>query len=94
MNVALPIFSIHGNHDDPSGLGGQSCLDLLHESRHLNYFGKVIKNRIKTKLYCKMYKYNIKYMMHINESREGVDFHSCRPILILINDIPLWKILP
>ena len=41
MNVSLPVFSIHGNHDDPTGLGGFSCLDLLHEARLVNYFGKV-----------------------------------------------------
>jgi hypothetical protein len=41
MNVALPVFSIHGNHDDPCGLGSHSCMDLLHESRLVNYFGKV-----------------------------------------------------
>ncbi len=44
MNVALPVFSIHGNHDDPCGLGSHSCMDLLHESRLLNYFGKVSAN--------------------------------------------------
>ena len=21
INVAIPVFSIHGNHDDPSGVG-------------------------------------------------------------------------
>lgn len=30
FNVALPIFSIHGNHDDPSGAGNYSTMDLLH----------------------------------------------------------------
>jgi len=40
LNVALPIFSIHGNHDDPSGLGGHSCMDLMHSTGLLNYFGK------------------------------------------------------
>lgn len=41
LNIALPVFSIHGNHDDPSGLGGHSCLDLVHEAGLVNYFGKV-----------------------------------------------------
>ena len=40
VNVSLPIFSIHGNHDDPAGLGQFSALDLLHEARLLNYWGK------------------------------------------------------
>lgn len=41
LNIGLPVFSIHGNHDDPSGLGGHSCLDLVHEAGLVNYFGKV-----------------------------------------------------
>ena len=42
LNIGLPVFSIHGNHDDPSGLGGHSCLDLIHETGFVNYFGKVV----------------------------------------------------
>ena len=41
LNISLPVFSIHGNHDDPSGLGSTSCLDLMHETGLVNYFGKV-----------------------------------------------------
>ena len=40
INICLPVFSIHGNHDDPSGLGGHSCMDLLHSTGLLNYFGR------------------------------------------------------
>eukprot|EP01059_Diplonema_ambulator_P021800 TRINITY_DN3626_c0_g1_i1.p1 TRINITY_DN3626_c0_g1~~TRINITY_DN3626_c0_g1_i1.p1 ORF type:complete len:683 (+),score=157.79 TRINITY_DN3626_c0_g1_i1:44-2092(+) len=40
MNVAIPIFAIHGNHDDPVGEFGLSALDLLSASGLLNYFGK------------------------------------------------------
>ena len=39
--MALPIFSIHGNHDDPSGTGSYSTMDLLHSCSLLNYFGKI-----------------------------------------------------
>ncbi|PJF19938.1 DNA repair protein (Mre11) [Paramicrosporidium saccamoebae] len=39
-NVALPVFAIHGNHDDPTGEGGLSSLDLLSTAGLLNYFGK------------------------------------------------------
>ena len=41
--VSLPIFAIHGNHDDPSRDGGNeslSALDLLAVSNYVNYFGK------------------------------------------------------
>ncbi|KYQ93419.1 DNA repair exonuclease [Tieghemostelium lacteum] len=40
FNISLPIFSIHGNHDDPTGEGGLAALDLLSVSNLVNYFGK------------------------------------------------------
>ena len=40
INVAIPVFSIHGNHDDPSGEGYYSALDLLQCSGLLNYYGR------------------------------------------------------
>ena len=44
-NVALPIFAIHGNHDDPSREGpGEGAilapLDILAAASLVNYFGK------------------------------------------------------
>ena len=43
-SVDLPVFSIHGNHDDPSRDGGNSelyaALDLLDVANLVNYFGK------------------------------------------------------
>ncbi|KAH7468921.1 Double-strand break repair protein MRE11 [Phytophthora ramorum] len=45
-NVELPIFSIHGNHDDPAREGGGdatqslAALDLLSAANLVNYFGK------------------------------------------------------
>jgi double-strand break repair protein MRE11 len=39
-NVAMPIFVIHGNHDDPSGDGNLSPIDLLATAGLVNYFGK------------------------------------------------------
>ncbi len=43
-SVDLPVFSIHGNHDDPSRDGGNSelyaALDLLDVVNLVNYFGK------------------------------------------------------
>lgn len=41
INISIPVFSIHGNHDDPSGDGHFCSLDLLQVSGLLNYFGKV-----------------------------------------------------
>lgn len=40
LRVAIPVLSIHGNHDDPSGLNSVSPLDVLHSSGLINYFGK------------------------------------------------------
>ncbi|WFD33923.1 meiotic recombination [Malassezia cuniculi] len=44
INVSIPIFSIHGNHDDPQGAGQRralSALDLLSASGLINYFGRI-----------------------------------------------------
>lgn len=40
INVSIPVFSIHGNHDDPSGDGHYAALDLLAMSGLANYFGR------------------------------------------------------
>ena len=39
-NVSMPVFIIHGNHDDPAGTENISALDVLASARVLNYFGK------------------------------------------------------
>ncbi|KAI0088300.1 Metallo-dependent phosphatase-like protein [Irpex rosettiformis] len=44
LNVGMPVFSIHGNHDDPQGAGpeGALCaLDMLSVSGLINYMGKI-----------------------------------------------------
>eukprot|EP00917_Polyrhabdina_sp_WS-2016_P013946 GHVP01030426.1.p1 GENE.GHVP01030426.1~~GHVP01030426.1.p1 ORF type:complete len:663 (+),score=148.67 GHVP01030426.1:2039-4027(+) len=40
QNIALPIFMIHGNHDDPGEESYLSAIDLLAASNLVNYFGK------------------------------------------------------
>lgn len=40
LNVSIPLFSIHGNHDDPTGRNNLCSLDLLHTAGLVNYFGK------------------------------------------------------
>lgn len=40
INIAIPVFSIHGNHDDPTGDGNLCSRDLLQVSGLLNYFGR------------------------------------------------------
>ncbi|KAK8174764.1 Mre11 DNA-binding presumed domain-containing protein [Phyllosticta citribraziliensis] len=40
INVAIPVFSIHGNHDDPSGEGHLAALDLLQVTGLINYYGR------------------------------------------------------
>lgn len=39
-SVGIPVFSIHGNHDDPAGDGNLCALDLLSVANFVNYFGK------------------------------------------------------
>ncbi|KAH9937834.1 DNA repair exonuclease [Epithele typhae] len=44
LNVSIPLFSIHGNHDDPQGSGpeGALCaLDMLSVAGLVNYMGKI-----------------------------------------------------
>jgi double-strand break repair protein MRE11 len=41
LSIAIPIFMIHGNHDDPSGLEYLSNIDLMSSNNYVNYFGKV-----------------------------------------------------
>ncbi|KAJ6625057.1 DNA repair exonuclease [Mycena sp. CBHHK59/15] len=44
FNVSIPVFSIHGNHDDPQGAGssGALCaLDMLSVTGLINYMGKI-----------------------------------------------------
>uniref|UniRef100_UPI00358E631F double-strand break repair protein MRE11 isoform X3 n=1 Tax=Myxine glutinosa TaxID=7769 RepID=UPI00358E631F len=40
LNIALPVFSIHGNHDDPTGVDGLCALDILASTGLLNHFGR------------------------------------------------------
>ncbi|KAL5711782.1 meiotic recombination [Ranunculus cassubicifolius] len=42
FNVGLPLFSIHGNHDDPAGVDNLSALDILSACNLVNYFGKMV----------------------------------------------------
>ncbi|PKI85908.1 Mre11p [Malassezia vespertilionis] len=44
LNVSIPLFSIHGNHDDPQGTsadGPLSALDIPAAGGLLNYFGRI-----------------------------------------------------
>ncbi|KAI9790922.1 MAG: meiotic recombination [Peltula sp. TS41687] len=40
LNVAIPVFSIHGNHDDPSAEGHLCALDILQIAGLVNYYGR------------------------------------------------------
>uniref|UniRef100_A0A3Q3WFJ2 Double-strand break repair protein n=1 Tax=Mola mola TaxID=94237 RepID=A0A3Q3WFJ2_MOLML len=39
LNISIPVFSIHGNHDDPTGAEGLCALDLIGASGLINHFG-------------------------------------------------------
>lgn len=40
IQIQQPIFAIHGNHDEPSGIPASSVLDILYSCSLINYFGK------------------------------------------------------
>lgn len=40
LNISIPVFSIHGNHDDPTGASNLSAMDTLAAAGLCNYFGK------------------------------------------------------
>lgn len=40
LNVSIPVFSIHGNHDDPTGAERLSAMDIIADTGLINYFGK------------------------------------------------------
>uniref|UniRef100_A0A1D1XIV7 Double-strand break repair protein n=1 Tax=Anthurium amnicola TaxID=1678845 RepID=A0A1D1XIV7_9ARAE len=42
FNVGLPVFTIHGNHDDPAGVDNLSAIDILSSCNLVNYFGKTV----------------------------------------------------
>ena len=48
LNVAIPVFTIHGNHDDPTGCGAAnagmtlSVLNTLADAGVINYFGRQV----------------------------------------------------
>lgn len=44
INVAIPFFSISGNHDDVSGVSLLAAMDVLEATGYVNYFGKVFEN--------------------------------------------------
>jgi len=43
LNVGLPVFTIHGNHDDATGAEYTSAVDVLSAAGLVNYFGKVVR---------------------------------------------------
>lgn len=40
MNISMPVFSTHGNHDDPTGPQNLSAMNILASAGLVNYFGK------------------------------------------------------
>ena len=52
LQVRLPVLTIHGNHDDPSGADNLSAVDILAGSRLVNYFGKLVRPHALCALIC------------------------------------------
>ena len=80
LSIRLPIFSIHGNHDDPSGLDMISSQDQLAINHYINYFGKV-KNLEKIEVHPILFqkgktKVALYGIGHIHDERLNLAFES------------------
>ncbi|XP_047734277.1 double-strand break repair protein MRE11 isoform X2 [Prionailurus viverrinus] len=42
LNISIPVFSIHGNHDDPTGADALCALDILSCAGFVNHFGRSV----------------------------------------------------
>uniref|UniRef100_H3A4P8 Double-strand break repair protein n=1 Tax=Latimeria chalumnae TaxID=7897 RepID=H3A4P8_LATCH len=40
LNISIPVFSVHGNHDDPTGADSLCALDILSCAGLVNHFGR------------------------------------------------------
>lgn len=85
LNIAIPVFSIHGNHDDPSGFGRLSSLDLLSTTGLVNYFGRwtdlnqvVINPILLRKGQTQLAMYGLS---HIHDARLARLFQSCKVVI-------------
>lgn len=89
LSVKLPIFMIHGNHDDPMGLNYLSNIDFLYSSSLINYFGKArnidnieIEPILFTKGCTKIALYGIGHIKdeRLNYASENGKLHFKRPL--------------
>lgn len=42
LNISIPVFSVHGNHDDPTGADALCALDILSCAGLINHFGRTM----------------------------------------------------
>ena len=74
LNIAIPVFTIHGNHDDPTGCGAAnsgmtlSVLNTLADSGVINYFGRQVRGKLRL---C----YSLVMKMVISRFSLGESFH-------------------
>jgi len=80
FRVMMPIFSIHGNHDDPVGLEVFSSLDQCKVNNYVNYFGKTMnieKLLIQPVLFIKgETKVALYGLGHMNDQRLNIAFET------------------
>lgn len=92
LNISIPVFSIHGNHDDPSGTTQLCTLDLLSVTGLVNYFGKwtdLTEVKISPILLRKgASKLAIYGLSHIKDERLSRLFRANK---VSINSVVLWK---
>lgn len=95
LNISMPVFSIHGNHDDPSGLGNLCALNLLQVSGMINYFGASnniedveVNPILMAKGSSKLALYGLG---NIREERLHRQFRSGRVKFMRPSDDPAWR---
>jgi len=80
LNVAMPVFGIHGNHDDPAQFNNLSAWDVLSTAGLVNYFGRA-DNVDDVKIYPLLLKKGNTHVAiyglgHIRDVRLHRAFHS------------------
>ncbi|XP_017881711.1 double-strand break repair protein MRE11 [Ceratina calcarata] len=96
FNVSIPVFSIHGNHDDPS-LAAVGSLDILSASGLVNYFGKYT-NLVNMKIHPLVIKKGetqiaIYGLSHINDKRLARLLNESKIELLSVPDEEFFNIL-
>lgn len=68
-NIGLPVFTIHGNHDDPTGTTSLSAVNVLSTAMLVNYFGKAVRRSAHNTVLARL------TVLHVGAGRAVQDHH-------------------